>query len=217
MSNDTRRPHSEALPIAQSLARLIKPHCTYVTIAGSLRRLKETVGDIEIVAIATPALLPFLDGMVIRGEAEKAVYSDGHNRWGKTYRGLLYQGMKCEIFLADDDNVGYQTWLRTGPGDANTYVMQFCSWRKSPYRAAGGYWWAGDAKLHINTEQELFAMLGMQWLHPKDRTEDAYRLMFEARWHKWGPMPKLAAVEVVDTPVQLDMFGERKPRKVNYE
>lgn len=27
MSNDTRHPYSEALPIAQSLARLIQPHC----------------------------------------------------------------------------------------------------------------------------------------------------------------------------------------------
>lgn len=207
MSNDTRRPHSEALPIAQSLARLIKPHCTHVNIVGSLRRMKDTVGDIEIVAIPSPALLPFLDSMVLKGEASKAVYSNGTIRWGNTYRGLMYQGMKCEIFLADEDNIGYQTWLRTGPGDANTYIMQFCSWRKSPYRAKDGYWWAGDTKLSIKTEQELFAMLGMRWIEPKERTEDAYRLMLEARGHQWGAMPALAKVEIVDKPVQLDMFG----------
>lgn len=206
MSNDTRRPYAEALPIAQSLARLIQPHCTYVNIAGSLRRRKETVGDIEIVARANPTLLPFLDGLVSRGEAAKAVYSDGRNRWGNTYRGLDYQGMKCEIFLADKDNVGYQTWLRTGPGDANTYVMKFCSWKKSPYRAASGYWWHGDTKLSISTERQLFDMLGMRWLEPHERTEDAYMLMLEVRSHKWGAMPPIAEVEPVEEVVQPKLF-----------
>ena len=213
MSNDTRRPYDEALPIAQSLARLINPHCQLVMIAGSLRRRKETVGDIEIVAIATPALLPFLDGMVLRGEAAKAVYSNGTNRWGKTYRGLDYQGMKCEIFLADADNIGYQYWLRTGPGDANTYVMQFCSWKKSPYRAHDGYWWAGDVKLSIKSENELFDMLGMMYLAPPQRSEDAYRLSLEHPNHAWGAMPPVAHVEAVEAPQQMSMFGEVAPKR----
>lgn len=206
MSNSERRPYEEALPIAQSLARLINPHCEQVIIAGSLRRHKETVGDIEIVAIPTPALLPFLDSLICKGSASKAIYSDGRNRWGNTYRGLDYQGMKCEIFLANKDNIGYQRWLRTGPGDANTYVMKFCSWKKAPYRAANGYWWHGDTKLSITTEQALFDMLGMKYLEPHQRTEDAYMLMLEHVNHRWGAMPPVAEVETVKEVIQPKLF-----------
>lgn len=215
MSNDERRPYDEALPIAQSLARTIYPYCEVLYIAGSLRRQKLTIGDIELVAIPSPNLLTFLDGMVIRGEASKAIYSNGTNRWGNSYRGLDYQGMKCEIFLADENNIGYQYWLRTGPGDANTYIMQYCSWKKAPYRAHNGYWWHGESKLAIRGEHELFEMLGIPYLEPQQRTQEVYKRWLEKKSHEWGACPALAEVQEIPQTVQLSMFEE--PKKVRYD
>lgn len=42
---------TEALPLAQSLAQSMRPFCERVEIAGSIRRKKPSVKDIEIVAI----------------------------------------------------------------------------------------------------------------------------------------------------------------------
>lgn len=79
---------------------------------------------------------------------------------------MMFEGIKCEIQLADQWNWGYIQWLRTGPGTANTYIMEFCSASRSPYRAKGGYWWRGDECLAIQTEQQLFEMLGMEYIAP---------------------------------------------------
>ncbi len=190
MSNDQRVPAAQARATAESLVTLLRPHCTSIEVAGSLRRGKADVGDVEIVVIPAPSLLNHLDKMVADGTAQKAVYTDGRTRWGVNYRGLLYQGIKCEVFMADQYNIGAQLWLRTGPGDANTYIMKYCSWKRAPYRASDGYWWYGDNKLCIQTEAALFALLGMKYLEPAQRTEDAYMLQMQHINHRWGLPPQ---------------------------
>ena len=47
----TKRPYSQVLPIAESLVEKLRPACERIEIAGSLRREKAMVGDIEIVAV----------------------------------------------------------------------------------------------------------------------------------------------------------------------
>jgi len=182
------------MPIAQALCEQLSPYCAKIQIAGSLRREKPDVGDIEIVAMNKGGLLEALDKMVSTGEAEIAIYSNGKARWGSSYRGLLYKGMKCEIFLANEWNWGYILMLRTGPGDANQYLMQFLNYRHSPYKAEGGFWWKGETKLAIQSEQALYTMLGMKYLEPSNRTEDAYRLQLQGAYHRFGPAPLMCVV-----------------------
>lgn len=44
-----------ALEIAQKVLKKLEPHCERISIAGSVRRMKYDVGDIEIVAIPSPS------------------------------------------------------------------------------------------------------------------------------------------------------------------
>src|SRR5438552_9904921 len=44
-------PREEALGITRELVSFLKPHCTRIIVAGSLRRRKEFVSDIEILFI----------------------------------------------------------------------------------------------------------------------------------------------------------------------
>ena len=44
----------KAYKIAQQLVHVLKPHCARIEIAGSIRRMKAQVGDIEIVCIPKP-------------------------------------------------------------------------------------------------------------------------------------------------------------------
>lgn len=51
MGGDTKLPWEAADVVAQALIHHLKPHAERIAVAGSLRRKKEEVGDIEIVMI----------------------------------------------------------------------------------------------------------------------------------------------------------------------
>lgn len=180
----------EVRPVAEYVVGDLSDLCATIEIAGSLRRGKPYVGDVEIVALPKRAseLLARLDTWVATGKAWKAIYSNGTTRWGEKYRGLRLARSEftVELFLADADNWGYVYWLRTGPGDANAYVMQQCIARHSPYRAVEGYWREVESgrRLRVAEEAELFRLLGMAYVYPKDRTLDDYQRRMNCRWVK---------------------------------
>jgi hypothetical protein len=184
---------------AKRFVGLIREHCQRVEIAGSVRRKKETVKDVEIVAIAKPGLLARLDQMVGQGVITKAVYPDGKMRWGEQYRGMIFEGIKIEIFLTDADGWGYQFWLRTGPGDANTEFMRVLNAR-SNFRAIDGHmwhsargWrrekdkWAADDRVMMSLpeERDFFGLIGLEFVPPAQRGVQMYQPLWK-RDHAWG-------------------------------
>lgn len=187
MSDGTPIVWKEAAEKAAAFVKLISD-VTPVRVCGSLRRRKATVGDVEIVACPSnrAALLARLDKLVMDGVCAKAVYSNGTHRWGETYRGLVFRDVRFEIFSATADNLGYITWLRTGPGDGNTYVMQaLSSW---PVRFDDGSAWYTTYetglktlkyRLRVPDEATLFNLLGMAYLKPEERTVAAYKRLLK--------------------------------------
>ncbi|MCK6581081.1 MAG: hypothetical protein L6Q98_23550 [Anaerolineae bacterium] len=165
--------------------------CVQIEPAGSLRRGRDMVNDVEIVALPKRRtdLLARLDRWVLLGEISKAFYGGAagkqSNRWGDKYRGFEYRGVRIEIFLADADNWGYIYWLRTGTGQANQFVMQQLLARKAPYGPLEGYWYwyPGRRKISVPDELELFRLLGiMHVIPPGARREEAYRTLMTGNW-----------------------------------
>lgn len=203
-TTDTPHPWNEAATKAAAFTKFISDVAGPLRVCGSLRRRKPTVGDIEIVTCPPnrAALLARLDTLVRTGVAEKAVYDNGTYRWGEKYAGLDFQGIRVEVFSATPDNVGYITWLRTGPGDGNTYVMQaLMGW---PVRFGDDMAWhctyeknvkTLQHRLQVPNEATLFALLGMETLAPERRTVDAYKKLLK----KTRPSEVfLASLAVVD-------------------
>lgn len=202
--------YGKALPIVQGMVEQLRPYCERIEIAGSLRRGKSAVKDGEIVAIPKPGLLAYVDEMVAHGGIDKAVYGDKQTyRWGPLYRGMQVGEIKVELFLATEDNWGYQWWLRTGPAEANTWIMKYLSMKKAPVRARDGYWWWGDKKLRITSEEELFTLLGMPFVPPPGRTEQRYKQLIQ--WnknHKWPDFNPFVILTVEPThPDQAALPG----------
>src|SRR6188768_4451514 len=140
MSDGRPIPWKQAADATAAFVKLIGD-LTPLRVCGSLRRKKATVGDVEIVACPAnrAALLARLDTLVRDGLCEKAIYSNGTHRWGDKYAGVVFREIRFEIFSATPDNVGYITWLRTGPGDGNAFVMKnIASW---PIRFDDGSVW----------------------------------------------------------------------------
>lgn len=51
MSNTAKHPYAQAHTAASHLLTMLRPCCHRIEIAGSLRRKKELIGDIELVAV----------------------------------------------------------------------------------------------------------------------------------------------------------------------
>lgn len=142
---------------------------TKAEVCGSVRRLKPLVGDIEIVCLPDDrrVLMARLDRLVADGTFRKAAYGTAESeRWGDTYRGLMFEGFKVEVFCATRENHGYIKWLRTGPGDANTHCMTRMKQTEWSVRFREGCAWhmksLGQAvKLDCSGEDLLYAYLGM--------------------------------------------------------
>lgn len=172
---------SEARVTAQAFVTLIEAYCRRVEVAGSVRRNKPEVKDIEIVAIFEDGWTDYLDALVEAGVITKATYgATGSHRWGQKYRGLVFEGTRIEIFAADESNYGYMLWLRTGPGEANEYVMKHLKATSATIAARGGYWWRGDERLDTPEESDVFALLGIDSIEPINRSEAAYRSAFNS-------------------------------------
>lgn len=184
---ETRIQLADARHIIGDLMDILRPACERIEIAGSVRRGRLEVHDAEVVIIPTPDLLPLTDDLVQYGKAQYALYGDKRTKhWGSNYRGLMFGGIKCELFMTNEDSWGYQYWLRTGPADANTYIMKWLNLQhfvKAPIRFREGYGWfsrhwtwdgkrweaADKQRLRIASEEDLFAVLGMPFIPPNER------------------------------------------------
>lgn len=205
---------NRAWDAVDKVCELIKGHYQRIEVAGSLRRCKVNPKDGEIVVIPSATLWPRLDELVNAGILSKAKYGLKETfRWnGKNaaYRGVEVDGFKVEIFCAKPETWGYIYWLRTGPGDANQFIMTRMA--QSRIRAQGGaIWyakdwrregdkWASETKQQVNVSDErvFFGLLGMSYVPPQDRRIEIYEKAIESISHRWGD----PANYLMDAPAQ---------------
>jgi hypothetical protein len=190
MSADTRRFWEEIEPHAKNLARILAPACERIALAGSARRGKPLVGDVEIVAIAKEfaegnALHWLLDALVADGTITKARLGEKQaTRWGEKYRALVYQDVKFDIFLTDTDSWGYIYWLRTGPADGNEWIAKRA--KGAPFTLKDGAIWLGEQRIPVHEEDDWFHLLGIPYQPPQERSLARYETLFAKKGHQWG-------------------------------
>ena len=194
MSSNERTPLAQAQEIADEVSNMIDKLCATLTIAGSIRRQREDVGDIEIVVIPANAgsLRARLDNLVMKGVISQARYRhvDGKGnesfvpRWGDKLRCFIYKGVTIELAIANPDNYGYSLWLHTGPADANKFIMNKLIEEQAAIRFHDGYGWLteykGSAalyrdKLSIPDEASLWKALRLPEIAPRWRTAQLYQ------------------------------------------
>lgn len=221
MSESVRVRIDVARRVAHPFSRWLATYCERLLMVGSVRRKRETVGDLEFVCVPR-------DVNQLWAGVEMAVH-DGRMRWhqyrgangkyapkmGNKYRGVdvpLTSGdwLQVEIFVADEHNVGYQEWLRTGPGDANQVIMSALSWRDKPFRARGGYWHYEGQRVSIPHERVLFECVGLPYMLPEDRCARAYRRVVNSKDWRIAPRDFFESLiideSVDDTPTQMSLF-----------
>lgn len=164
---------AEAQIEATEILKKIAPFCVEIAIAGSVRRRRPEVNDIEIVLIPKEvpdmnALLP----MYVRCPD----LIDAINKWpavrgeptGKYTRRIIRPGVEVDFFLVDRDNWGLQLALRTGSAEFSHHVLAH-GWCVAGCEGRGGHLFRGDKMIPVRTEHELFELIGHRWVEPELR------------------------------------------------
>lgn len=113
-ATDTRIPLARAEELADDIVALLRPQCNRIAVAGSIRRRKPLVKDIEIVASPlieltavdlfgtlhdeTDMLHAACDRLLADGTVAQRLDVNGRPRWGKRLKLLSYQGVSVDLF-----------------------------------------------------------------------------------------------------------------------
>ena len=162
-------PLQQAQKIAMGIVIELAPHCERIQIAGSIRREKAEVGDIEIVAIPKP----YETGIFESGIASVV------NQWPKVKGELDYLtckytqrilpgGIALDLFFATPQNWGSILAIRTGSSEYSHKVLA-TTWVQRGYKSEGGILIKNGIRYDVPEEIDLFNRLGLVWVEPKDR------------------------------------------------
>jgi DNA polymerase (family 10) len=153
-----------------------------VTIAGSYRRRKETVGDLDILVVCSDDS-PLVERFV--GYADvREVLSQGTTRSSVILKG----GLQVDLRVVPAESYGAALHYFTGSKDHNVRVRQMAIDRGLKVNEYGV--WDGETQVAGRTEQEVYAAVELPVIPPELREA---RGEFEAA--RDGRLPELIALE----------------------
>ena len=190
----TALPLEQASWIATSILGQLAPACERIEIAGSIRRRKPEVGDIELVAVpriestveydlwgnqvtTTRSLLNARRDELL-DEGTLAEHPDDPKR-GPRYSKLWIPdaGVQLDLFTASADfSFGLILLLRTGPADYSQRFVTQIKQRRPAHHVAGGElhggmqcWGTPCTVVPTPEERDVFRATGVPWVEPWDR------------------------------------------------
>lgn len=178
MSAGKKVPHADALEIANHIVDAISPYCERVEIAGSLRRKRPMVGDIEIVALPLLSAdlfgepLPDAPTPLDRFLEQKRVRFVKN---GARYKQFQYGKFTVDLFLPESAaHWGAVYFIRTGSHDFNMWVMTQQQKRAGVQFKDGRLYDWQMRPLVTPEETDVFEALGMAFVPPEDRDGDRW-------------------------------------------
>jgi DNA polymerase (family X) len=185
----------EAQRIAAYLLRF--PGIERVTPAGSLRRGRETVGDLDLLATG-PACVAERTGPAVEYVAAYPGIQDMIARGENKVSFHVQQGLQVDVRLLPGESYGAALQYFTGSKAHNVTLRQRAL--KMGYTLSE---WAlarldDGSPVAAATEEEIYAALGMDWMAPEMR-ENLGEIERSAR----GELPKLIGLEEIRGDVHM--------------
>ncbi|GAA0983077.1 DNA polymerase/3'-5' exonuclease PolX [Acrocarpospora macrocephala] len=151
-----------------------------IVYAGSLRRMRETVGDIDILAVGPVSLMevfsaqPYVTEVIAAGERKTSIRTD--------------RGIQVDLRVVPAESWGAALVYFTGSKEHNVHIREMAvkkGWKLSEY----GLFDADDQVIAAATEEDIYGALGMQWVPPPMR-EDGGEIKAALR----GELPELVTL-----------------------
>lgn len=204
MSQGERMDLGRARALATRFSKYMEMACERVELAGSIRRKKPTVGDIELVVVPTVEVVEVRKDLftwedvehcklteLVKDLERKGIFVPRLNKnganiaWGldgsARYLAGMYKDFAVDVFVVRSDRMDWHGWtkvLRTGPGEANIALV-------TPRRKGGLL--PGDLLVHdgmvrngigwvpLPSEEDVFRLWGMDFVEPWERSVENYR------------------------------------------
>jgi DNA polymerase (family X) len=184
----------EALPVAEGLleALLQVPGALKGDVGGSLRRRRDTIGDIDLL-IASYDAEPIMQAFVDRQEVARV---NGH---GPTKSSVdLYNGLQVDLRVLPPERYGTLLIYFTGNKDHNVKLRELALKKGLSLNEHAFTPLDGGPEILCATEEEVYSVLGMPWMPPELRED---RGEIEAALA--GRLPDLITVEDMRGDLQL--------------
>jgi DNA polymerase/3'-5' exonuclease PolX len=183
-SGSGRAPIESVYPVAERLARALRERARTdgVEVAGSFRRRRETVGDLDLLVTSEEAeqvfdtfsALPDVREVRLRGGTKETV--------------LLTNGLQVDLRVVEPAAFGAALQYFTGSKDHNVHLRTIARDRGLKINEYGVF--RGDERIGGRTEEEVYGALGLPWIPPELR-EDRGEIEAASR----GPLPPLVCAE----------------------
>ena len=183
-----RWPLADAECVAMTLCDLLENTCVRCVIAGSIRRRKPTVGDIQLLFIphfadrqVPPDLFPKrvsladlqIEALLRTGTLAKRLNKNGGTAWGEKNKLAVHvaSGIPVDLFSATTENWFNYLVCRTGGTESN---MALCNaaiakgWKWNPY-GTGFEKRAGYGRHVVTGERDVFEFVGLPYRVPEER------------------------------------------------
>ncbi|MBD3155393.1 MAG: DNA polymerase/3'-5' exonuclease PolX [Candidatus Aenigmarchaeota archaeon] len=179
-------------PIVKNLKNKLEnfQYVEKVEIAGSFRRRKETIGDIDILVVTKRptevmdffTTLDDVDGIIVKGDSKSTV--------------RLKEGLDCDIRVIDNKSFGSALLYFTGSKQTNI-EMRKISIKKGLKLSEYGLF-KGEMQIAGETEEEVFQKLGMKYIEPELRENRG-----EIEVSLEGKLPKLIGYNDIKGDLQM--------------
>jgi DNA polymerase beta thumb len=194
-SSSTKFLVADAMPIARKFVAFLEKHCTRVMIAGSLRRQKQLVSDIEILfisrvtrvkdpqdlfgdgaAVELSAANLAIDALLDSGLIVKRPNKNGYFTWGPENKLAIHvaSGIPVDFFATTEEKWWNALVVRTGPKELNKRIAGAALRMGWEWHAYGSGFTRGEGKSSIDrviakSEHDVFHHVGLPYQEPKDR------------------------------------------------
>jgi DNA polymerase (family 10) len=187
-----RRPLGEVLWLARTLVERLEqlPHVEHAALAGSARRYKETVGDVDLLAASrrgravTDAFVRFpeVDEVMLAGASRATVF--------------LKTGLQVDLKIVEPDAWGSGLQYFTGSKDHSIHLRTMALDLGLKINEYGV--WKGAERIAGKTEEEVYGALGLPWIPPPLREDRG-----EIEAAQAGRLPELVALEQIRGDLQV--------------
>ena len=172
----TRCPLHRAEDVANEMAKLLESACARITIAGSIRRQKPEVSDIELLVI------PKYDGIVdlLDKEIQALLYGGvlgfrlnkrGSRVYGPKNKLMVHlpSGIGVDIFSTDELCWPVALVVRTGGAETNRRIAMAAIKKGWHLQAYGAGFSTPNGDVVCKSERDVFELVGLPYLEPRER------------------------------------------------
>jgi len=166
----------KAKAIARDIVHWLTPACARIVIAGSIRRQKPDVGDIELLCVPTfvhgaDQLDGVIKALVAQGRLGFRLNKLGRRACGQKNKLMVHlpSGIGVDIFSTTEECWPVALVIRTGGAETNKRIAIAAIRKGWHLKAYGSGFSTPQGEVICRSERDVFELVGLRYLEPWER------------------------------------------------